>query len=334
LAYNGSIASAEGFIMVLFNSFLMSFNILQAVFIFLAGILLSSPANGNKTEGYRSVITYKDGFIAAGSGGQIDWISVSGRKTKSEIFPGENFNCLLEYNQMIVATGEGGSILVSSEKGIFRKVESGTIRNINSLAVFNGIIIAGADQGEIVTGDESGSFKRKHLNLKGNIVSVSARASDCYGVTDQGEIIYTKNGSDWEITDFNKQYSGYYKPCYFTRVLVTENRIAVTGIRNDGSPVMMVSSKGKVCTERALNYTDDQGREDILVDSPNDIFYDPLGDQFFLACTSGKLMKLPSCPHCNEMAIVSMEDLEGIACNENTMIIIGENFFIKVLVYR
>jgi hypothetical protein len=312
----------------------MSLQILPNVVIFLAGILLSSQVNGKTTEGYRTVIRYEDGFIAAGSGGQIDWFSVSGKKTKSENYPGENFNCLLEYNQMIVAAGDGGSILVSYDKGIFRKIESGSLRNINSLAVFNGIIIAGADQGEIITGDGMAPFKKKHLNLKGNIVSVAARTSDCYGVTDQGEIIYTKDGSDWEITDFNKVYSGYYKACYFTRVLVTENRIAVTGIRNDGSPVMMFSSQGKVWTERTLLYTDEQGKTDILVDTPNDIFYDNIGDQFFLACTNGKLMKLPSCPHCNEMVMVSMEDLAGIACNENTMITVGGNFFVKTIIIR
>lgn len=312
----------------------MSFNILQTAFIFLAGILFTYPANKNITTGYKSVINFMDGFIATGTGGQVDWISISGKITRSEIFAGENFNSLLAYKQKVVVGGERGSILVSSENGIFRKIDSGTENNINSLAEFRGLIIAGADQGEILTGDGSAPFRKKHLQLKGNIVSVSSSVSDCYGVTDQGEIIYTKNGSDWEVTDFNKVYSGYYKPCYFKRILVTENRIAVTGVRNDGSPVMMFSSLGRVWTERTLYYTDYGGEPDILVDPANDIFYDQVGDQFFIACDNGKLMKLPSCSQCNEVEAVSAEDLTGIASYDNRMIIVGSGFFIKVLVYR
>jgi hypothetical protein len=314
-----------------FNIFLMSFHNLQAVLIFLGGILLSIPGNGNKTEGYKCLIRYEEGFIAAGSGGQIDWISVSGVKTKSEKFPGENFNCLLEFDHIIVVAGAGGTILISSNSGIFRKAESGTGRNINSLAVFNGFIIAGADHGEILRGDASGSFKKYPLDLKGNIVSLSARASECFGVTDEGEIIRSLNGSVWEITDFNKVYAGYYKPCYFTAILVTENRIAVTGIRNDGSPVMMFSNKGGVWTERILNYTDDQGIKGYLSDSPNDISYYEHGDEYYLACSNGKLMKLPSCSQCNKLAVISAEDLEGISIIENNLMIVGGNFFIGSL---
>jgi hypothetical protein len=306
----------------------MSFHIIQVVTIFLGFIFLSTPGDGKNTEGYRCVIRYEAGYIAAGSGGQIDWISLSGQKTKSEKFPGEYFKCLLEYKEMVIVAGEKGSIMISTKKGIFRKVESGTARTINSLALFRGIIIAGADQGEILTGDGSGSFKKNNLGLKGNIVSVSARASECFGVTDEGEIIHTTNGSDWEITDFNKVYAGYYKPCYFTAILVTENRIAVTGIRNDGSPVMMFSNKGGVWTERILNYTDDQGTTGYLSDTPNDISYYEEGDEYYLACSNGKLMKLPSCSHCNKLAVLSEEDLEGISIIESNLMIVGGNFLV------
>jgi hypothetical protein len=330
LASFWSITSAEDFD-ILFNIILMSFFNLQAVLIFLGGILLSTPGDGNKTEGYRCLIRYEDGFIVAGSGGQIVWISASGKKTKSEKFPGENFNCLLEYNQIIVAAGERGSILMSSNKGIFRKVESGTVRNINSLAVFNGIIIAGADQGEIIRGDASGSFKKYPLDLKGNIVSVAARTSDCYGVTNEGEIIHSTDGIKWDIIDFNKFYSCFYRPCHFTKVLVTDNRIAVAGIHDDGSPVLVFSSQGSVWTERPLNYTDDQGMAGYLADTPNDIFYDDPGDQFFLACSRGRLMKLPSCSQCNKLAVISREDLEGISKVENNLMIVGGNYLVKTV---
>lgn len=292
------------------------------------------PGKIIKTEGYRAIIGYEDGFLAAGSGGRIDWISVSGRIIKSEKFPEENFNCLLSDNQMVIVAGDRGTILISSDRGMFRKADSGTDKNINSLTLFNRAIIAGTDGGEIISGDASGSFKIYHLDLKGNIVSVTARTSDCYGVTDKGEIIHSTNGINWDIFDFNKVYKGFYKPCFFTRILLTENRIAIAGIQNDGSPVFMLSNQGKVWTERALNYTDDQGIIWYLTDLPNDILYDDLQDQFFLVCANGKLMNLPSCSQCNKLAVISLEDLTGISCNENTMMIVGNGFFIKAVNLR
>ena len=309
----------------------MSFLSLRIVFTLFGGMLLLSPLKRINPDGYSAVIRYEDGFMAASSGGRLDIISVSGKVLKSEIFQGENFNSMLSCNQLVIVAGDNGTILISSEGGKFRKVDSGTNKNINSLALFNGKIIAGADQGEIVTGDGREYFRNLHLALKGNIVSVSASTSECYGVTDEGEIIHSADGINWNILDFNQTYSGFYKPCYFTRVLVTENRISIAGIQKDGTPVFLLSNQGNVWIEKTLYYTDDQEIPGFLTDSPNDIFYDASQDQFFLACTKGKLMKLPSCSQCNKLAILTEEDLTGISSNENTMLIVGGNFFIKAI---
>jgi hypothetical protein len=287
-----------------------------------------------KPEGYRAVISYGDGFLAAGSGGRMDRISASGEIIKSETIPGEAFNSLYSDEQTFIAAGDKGTLLISSENGKFRKVESGTGSDINSLTVFRGKIIACADHGEIIVGDFQGSFKMIKPGLKGNIVSLSAGRSGCYGVTDAGEIVHSADGLKWEITDFNQVYAGYYKPCRFTQVLATENRVAITGYGDDGSPVMFFSNQGNVWTERPLNYTDELGITGFLEAIPNDLLYDEFSDQFFVACSKGRLMKLPSCSHCNKVADFQVYDLEGISVNENVMVVVGENFFIKVLNIR
>jgi hypothetical protein len=309
----------------------MPFLSLHYVLVLSGSIFLLSPGKRTESEGYRSVIRYEDEFIAAGSNGRIDRISLSGKIMRSEIFPGLNFNCVISDNKTVIAAGDNGTILISSDDGLFRKVDSGTGENINSLTLFNTIIIAGADRGEIISGDTGGVFGKTNLPVKGNIVSVSARRSDCYGVTDEGEIIHSADAINWDILDFNQLYSGFYQPCYFIRVLATDDRIAVAGIRNDGSPVLMFSSQGKVWTERKLSYTDDHGMSGFLSDSPGDIFYDSSDDQFFLACRKGKLMKLTSCSQCNELAVITDNDLTGVAGDENTLIIVGSDFFIKAV---
>ncbi len=287
---------------------------------------------GYKKKGYNAIINYEDGFIAVGSNGRIDRISKSGDIVKSERFPEVEFKSLLSHGQTIIAVGDEGSILISADKGVFKKIDGGTHKNINSLVPFNDYIIAGSDGGELLIGDETGTFEKIQLALEGNIVSLSAGVSRCYGVTDQGEIIHTEDGVSWKIFDFNNFYSGYYKPCRFTSVLVTENQIAVTGKNQDGLPVLIFSSQGNVWTERELNYTDEQGMTSYLKEVPNNIFYDFSREQFVLICDKGKMMTIPSCSHCNKLFELTIEeDLTGISSNENKLIIVGENYYIKVI---
>jgi hypothetical protein len=307
---------------------------LRIVFFLSGNIFPVSPVNMTRPDGYITVTTFEDGFIAAGSGGRIDRISLSGEVLKSEIYKGEAFNCMFSHDRLVIAAGNNGTIMISSDGNTFRKTESGTAKNINSVAFFKGKIIAGADGGEINIAEVNGSGEKVSLPLRGNIVSLAAGASECYGVTDKGEIIHSADGFHWDIVDFNQVYSGYYKECSFRKVVLSETSILIAGVRIDGIPVLLFSDYGNVWAEKNLFYTDDNGVPGVLEDNPNDVIYDSQEDQFFLACSNGKLMKLNSCPQCNKMTILSHEDLTGIASNGNTLLIVGENYFIQSIVIR
>jgi hypothetical protein len=284
-----------------------------------------------KPNGYKAIVAFDDGFVAAGSEGRIDWFTKSGSSTKYETLQGEEFNALLLLDSTVVVAGNHGSMLFSSSKGPFRKIDCGTSTNINSLTLLGNKIIAGADNGEIVVGYGNGLFQKIKLAVRGNIVSVSALFSDCYGVTSEGEIIHSKNGIDWNIQDFNQTYSGYYKPCSFTKVVVTDNRIAIAGVNNDGMSVLFFSNQGNVWTERTLNYIDEQGAPAVLESIPYDVFYNSQIDEFILACSKGILMTIPACSHCNKAYQITTSSLTSIYSNENTLMVVGESFFAKVL---
>jgi len=96
----------------------------------------------------------------------------------------------------------------------------------------------------------------------------------------------------------------------------------------------MFSTLGNVWTERSLNYTDEQGAPGMLDGLPADICYEGPEDQFFLVCTNGKILKLPSCSQCNRIILVSDKKLSGISCNENSMLVVGENFYVKNIIIR
>jgi hypothetical protein len=280
-------------------------------------------------DNYTAVVRFDDGFVASSSAGRIDWISNAGIITQSQLFSGLKFNSLLVDNQRIIVAGDNGAMMIGSEPSDFKNIETGLDCHINSLALFNGRVIAGADGGVILVEYEDGLLQTIELDLIGDIVSISANSTDCYGVTNKGEIIHSMDGVNWSVNDFNKTYEGFYRSCQFTKVLTTDKQISIIGFQDDGIPVMFLSSLGTVWTQRHLMYSDQNGTTSVLNEYPNDIFYDALNDQYVLICNHGKIMIIPSCSHCNQLFEFSSENLISIAGIEKSIVVVGNNGFIK-----
>jgi len=251
---------------------------------------------------YRDVVSYDDHFIVVGSKGRIDHLNRSGDIIQTINACQYDLNCVISENHEVLAAGDEGTILLSSDGRTFISVESGTTKDIHSVTNFDGMLIASADEGILLVSKNGSLWSKLQLEVKGNIVSVTSNLSSCYGVSDRGEIISSNDGINWKILDFNKEYAGYYKPCIFNKALISDNRIVLAGRHEDGTPVVMFSTMGNVWTERNLVYDDDKGVPTLLSNIPNDIAYDPAGDQFFIACDKGEILSLPSCTQCNESA--------------------------------
>jgi len=300
--------------------------------------IISSPSEKisypDENRGYRDIMSYEDQFLAVGTNGRIDRINKSGEITPVANTFNVNLNGVIYDNQTIIAVGDGGTIIVSSGGQTCRKIETGTDKNINSITSFNGILIAAADKGTILISKNGNIWSNIQLPLKGDIVSVSADISFCIGVTNKGEIIKTSDAINWDIFDYNSKYAGYNKPCVFKNVLFTGKRIAITGQHEDGSPVVLFSSLGNVWTERSLYYTDDHGMIQIVTNLPNDVVYDSVGDQFFLACNNGEVVNLPSCTKCNKSLTVTGKDLHAIICSKNILMIVGDDYYVNTINLR
>jgi hypothetical protein len=280
---------------------------------------------------YLAVVSQADGFVAITNDGRIDWISDKGTVTKTKSIKGEELQTALICKRQLIVSGVQGSLFYSENDTTFTKIDCGATQTIKCLAQFENQMIAGCGGGELRIGNPGNPFKSIRLELKGNIVSLSSGASGCYGLTDRGEIIYTTDGLNWTIFDFNDVYKGYYKACSFVKILAAANQIVVAGKNEDGLPVLFFSSKGNVWSERPLIYTDEKGFNADLVDIPNDIYYDNSKDQFILVCTNGKLMTIPSCSHCNKLYEISGNNLTGISGNENNIIVVGDNNYFRII---
>jgi hypothetical protein len=290
-------------------------------------LLQGNQSKENKTRGYTDITVYGDQFVAVGSEGRIDIISRSGKVSPVANDLLWDMNGVIWDKQAIIAVGDGGTILISADGKTCRKIESGTRENINSITSFNGIIIAASDKGIIVV-EKVNKCININLQLKGKIVSVSADESDCFGVTDKGEIIKSGDSINWDIFDYNSEYAGFSKPCSFKNVLSAGKRIVVAGEHEDGTPVVLFSSLGNVWTERTLNYTDNNGAMGLLTSTPSDITYDSGEDQFFVVCSKGEILSLPSCTKCNKLFTLKEKNPSGIANFNDSLIVVGEDYYI------
>lgn len=303
----------------------------RIVFILVVCMCMLCPVKSSSANGYQALVPCEEGFLAAGSGGRLDWIKTAGVVSKTLKLDTVGFHALLSTKEYIVVVGERGTVFVSTDKATFQKLHSGTEATIFSLVRFKDLILAGSEQGLLLVGNEQGQIKNHQLPVEGNIVSLSARANDCFGVTDKGEILRSTDGLQWTVLDFNAYYAGYYKPCSFSGILALEHQISAVGQHEDGSPALLLSSEGGIWSERSLTYTDEEGRGAYLTEIPASMAYDAVEDQLLLVCSKGKIMKVPACSHCNKLITVSSSDLTGLANKGEQWLVVGVGFHVQSL---
>lgn len=296
-----------------------------------SGKYTSFEENVSGQEGYRDAVPYMGQFLAVGTGGRIDLIDASGARVRTFNEHKGDLNCATVWEKLAIVAGEGGLVLLTGDGVVFEKTETGTDKDINGIAARRDMIVAGADGGTLLVSVNGKTWNTIEPGVRGNIVSVAAGASMFIAVTDEGEIIRSDDALNWKVTDYNKEYSGFYKPCMFHEVLAAGCNIVICGKHSDGSPAVIISTLGNVWTERLLNYRDDQGSIRSLANCPNSLAYDRPRDQHILACDNGEIFSLPSCTKCNASAIISGNNLHAIACLDDMLFCGGEGFSVNVV---
>jgi hypothetical protein len=282
--------------------------------------------------GYEDIVFFQGRYIAVGTGGRIDCVTLSGETIPLDTSCRYDLHCAYAGDEILIVAGEGGKILYSRDGENYYPAVSETDVNIRTIACKNGVFIAGADSGIILWSMDGLSWKKIRTNIRGTVVSLSANSSFFIGVTDAGEIIKSGDGKKWDVKEYNKEYAGYNPYTNFSRILASPNSILIIGMHVDGSPSILYSTLGNVWTEREPIYQDEQGVFRSLSSRPNGIAYDADRDQFAVACDNGEILILPPCAKCNKWAKISETNYEAIICRDHTFLIVGEEF--SVLIQR
>ncbi len=173
-------------------------------------------------------------------------------------------------------------------------------QRITASTNFKGRTIVGSENGGLFY-IENDELHKLNMDIKGSVVSLSSTESRCFGVTSDGFIFNSQNGTDWTILDFNAYYSGYYERCEFVSVAIGNENIAVLGKEDDGKPVLYISAKGTVWSERKLNYKDADNDFILAEYPPAGLTYNSAKDEFIVIFEFGRIMTIPTCSHCNKL---------------------------------
>ena len=287
-------------------------------------------SESDDSKGYRDIVLFRKKLVAVGTDGRIDNITTSG-----EIVPVDHsfickLNCAVANDDIVIAAGDGGTILYSADGKRFDRIESGIDKNIYCITSQNGLILAGTDKGVTLVSKDGKSWNSRKTGAKGNILSLSTNNTLSIGVTDAGEILKSFDGFKWEIKDYNKEYAGYNPYSNFKKISATQNSIVIIGSHKDGSPAVLFSSMGNVWVEREPFYYDDQDMICYLTGKPNDLTYDPIRNQFLLACDDGELFSLPTCIKCNKYTKISEKNLHALITLDNCLCIVGDDFAVFI----
>ncbi|MDR2910771.1 MAG: hypothetical protein LBV47_05340, partial [Bacteroidales bacterium] len=84
------------------------------LFICLLLLLNCGNSYSENESGFRAIVGYGEGFVAAGSNGRIDHLDLKGCVVRTESFLNTELNCLFTCGTALFAAGEAGILLMSN----------------------------------------------------------------------------------------------------------------------------------------------------------------------------------------------------------------------------
>ena len=282
--------------------------------------------------GYTAADVMEDGFIACGSGGRVDKISLEGEVTTLESGTTSRLNSVFTEDGNVLISGNNGTLLVSNDAGeSFRKVNCGATGRLNGAVVFEDTMYAAGEGGVIFRQDAAG-WKKLQMETDHEIISLVATNYCLAAITAETDVYYSEDGEEWEYMNFNEDYEGLYPSYVFTRAVGAGETFFVLGYQaeNPELPLIMFTETTQVWMQKEMMKINDEpvtGEENIHI---HDISFNV--DQIVGAIDDGRVLSITECSVCNEeMQLEEQKDLWATASHAQGVLVCGEDFFSRVL---
>lgn len=290
-----------------------------------------NPADEGRA-GYFAAAILKEGFIACGSGGRVDQISIDGEVTPLESGTAVRLNSVFTEGDTVLISGDAGTLLYSDDAGAsFRREDAGAAGALNGAVLYQNEIYT-AGEGGVVFRQSAGGWKKLQMETEHEIISLTVTDHRIVAVTAETDVYCSENGEDWESMNFNESHAGRDPAYVFTGAAGAGEVFYVVGhqAENPEMPLIMFSETGRAWTQKELTKINDApvtGEEDIHI---HDIALNV--DQIVGVLDDGRILSITDCSVCNEqMQLDEQKDLWATAVQETGVLVCGEDFYSHVV---
>ena len=288
-----------------------------------------------KAVGYLSAAPFGEGFIAVGTGGRIDCISLQGEVRHLESGTKADLHSVyVDYPNVLVA-GDNGTVLVSQDAGEhFAPLSFNPEIDLYGAVQYKDMIYCAGTGGSIYRLDTNG-WKKARIPTTNDVISLIVTRKYLVAVTAETDVLFSENGSAWDYMNFNEDYKGLYPPYVFTRAVAAGETFFVLGYDVDtpNLPLIMYTDTGEVWMQKVVGIINGEyitGEEDLQI---HDVCFNT--DQIVGMMNDGRILAITDCFKCNEeLQLDVQKDLWATAIREEGVLVCGEDFFCRVLSRR
>ena len=290
------------------------------------------PIITETAEGYLCAVPLGSGFLACGTGGRLDSISLEGEITAIDCGTTQTLtNIFMDGNCMLIS-GTDGTLLLSEDGGSsFETLDLGADVDLNAAVVYQNTVLA-AGEGGIIYRQNPGGWEPIQMGSENEIISLVATNYCVAAITAETDVYVSEDSMNWTQYNFNEFYDGLYPRYVFTKAVGAGGTFFVLGYHEESpnTPLIMFTELGDVWMSKELMEVNGEPLDperDMLV---NDICFN--ADQIVGAMNGGRILNITNCVVCNEEKDLEVEtDLWATAAGQDGVLVCGEDFYCRVL---
>ncbi len=290
------------------------------------------PVTEDGYIGYRDADAVGDGFVAVGTGGRIDYITVGGEVLSRESGTKEDLRCVYAQTPNVVVSGANGTLLVSNDGAeSFSALDVGTKSDLNAATAYHDTLYA-AGEGGVIYREANGGWDALQMETDHDFIGLVSTNYCIAAITAETDICISTDGQEWEYTNFNEEYDGLYPRYVFTRLVGAGGTFFVLGYDEEhpNLPLIMFTETGEVYMQKELTKINEEPLSEEMDLHIHDISFNV--DQIVGVMDDGRVLAITDCMVCNEEKQLEEDaDLWATAAQEAGVLLCGADFYSRVL---
>lgn len=291
-----------------------------------------APAAEDGYTGYRDAEAVGTGFVAVGTGGRIDLISVEGEVKTVESGTKQDLRSVYAESPNVVVSGAKGTVLVSNDAGeSFSALDVGTKADLNAAVAYHDTLYA-AGEGGVIYREANGVWDAMQMETVNEFIGLVSTNYCIAAITAETDICISTDGQNWEYSNFNEEYEGLYPRYVFTRAVGAGGTFFVLGYEEENPylPLIMFTETGEVYMPKSMAKINNEYFSDEMKVQIHDISFNV--DQIVGVMDGGRVLAITDCTECNEEKKLEEDnDLRATASQEAGVLVCGADFYSRVI---